>query len=256
MKGNFAPIHDELTISQLPVIQGEIPSDLNGIYVRNGPNNQFDPLYSQHWFEGDGHLHAIEFKNGNCSYKNRFIQTEKYLQEKEHGRQLSYSFMEGGLNPVLKLVHHYLYERWYRGLEGPLKTAGGTSNTNIVYHGGKFLALEEGHKPVEITLPDLKTVGEFDMNGKLLHNFTAHPKIDPNNGEMIFFGYQFSPFGPTCRYGVTDKDLNLIHSYEFTKEETPYISMIHDMAITENYSIIGFFPLFLISTRFGVVKYH
>ncbi|EFC42714.1 retinal pigment epithelial membrane protein [Naegleria gruberi] len=246
MNGNFAPIHDELTITKLPIISGEIPKDLNGIYARIGPNPQFNPLYNLHWFEGDGHIHALEFKDGNCSYRNRFVQTEKYLQEKENGRPLAHSMiMDGGINPLLKYTYHYLYERMYRGLNGPLKKGGGAANTNIIYHGGKFLALEEGHKPMEVTFPDLKTVGEFDFKGKLKHNFTAHPKIDPRNGEMIFFGYELNPRGTSFRYGVTDKNLDIIHSHEFTKEETPYVCMIHDMVITENYSIVGFYPLIL-----------
>ena len=210
MNGNFAPIHDELTITKLPIISGEIPKDLNGIYARIGPNPQFNPLYNLHWFEGDGHIHALEFKDGNCSYRNRFVQTEKYLQEKENGRPLAHSMiMDGGINPLLKYTYHYLYERMYRGLNGPLKKGGGAANTNIIYHGGKFLALEEGHKPMEVTFPDLKTVGEFDFKGKLKHNFTAHPKIDPRNGEMIFFGYELNPRGTSFRYGVTIRILIL-----------------------------------------------
>ncbi|KAG2373558.1 hypothetical protein C9374_012021 [Naegleria lovaniensis] len=241
MNGNFAPIHDELHCRNLFVLKGEIPRELNGMYVRIGPNPQFDPLYSIHWFEGDGHLHAIEFKDGQASYRNKFVQTEKYLQEKEQGRPLSYSFFVNGINPILKYAHHYLYDRLYRGLKEPLKTGGGVANTNIIYHGGKFLALEEGHRPVEISLPNLETIGEFTFE-TLNHNFTAHPKYDPESGELMFFAYGMNPRGPSLWYGVIDKNNKIVIDYEFKKEETPYTCMIHDMAITEHYSIIGFYP--------------
>ncbi|MDT5050923.1 MAG: hypothetical protein QOG75_6845, partial [Mycobacterium sp.] len=47
--GVFAPVHDELTLEDLPVI-GEIPKDLNGVYLRNGPNRQFNASGRYHMF--------------------------------------------------------------------------------------------------------------------------------------------------------------------------------------------------------------
>ena len=42
LSGNNAPVHDELVLDNLPVI-GELPADLNGLYVRNGPNPNYPP---------------------------------------------------------------------------------------------------------------------------------------------------------------------------------------------------------------------
>ncbi|MFM7093038.1 MAG: carotenoid oxygenase family protein, partial [Actinomycetota bacterium] len=54
LTGNYAPVRDEVTAFDLEVI-GELPADLNGRYLRNGPNPiaEVDPS-TNHWFIGDG----------------------------------------------------------------------------------------------------------------------------------------------------------------------------------------------------------
>ncbi|KAL9650462.1 hypothetical protein ABK040_004686 [Willaertia magna] len=242
-RDNFAPVHDELTVNHLTCIHGEIPKDINGMYIRNGPNPQFSPLFKLHWFEGDGHLHAIKFDNGKASYLNRYVQTPKFKQEKEEGRSLSLSALSGGAtNPILQFLQHYLYDRLYTGLKERIST--GVANTNIIMHGKRCLALEEGHLPIQIELPTLKTIGEFSMNGKYHFNMTAHPKIDPITKDLVFFGYNLTFQNPVVRYGVVNEENgDLIHYFEL--KELPYVTMIHDFEITENYTIIGFFPLIL-----------
>ena len=65
----------------------------------------------------------------------------------------------------------------------------GVANTNIVWHGNKLLALEEGHAPFELDPVTLESKGAWTFNESLVGPMTAHPKIDPETGEMIFFGY-------------------------------------------------------------------
>ena len=65
----------------------------------------------------------------------------------------------------------------------------GIANTNIVWHGGKLLALEEGHAPFEMDPNTLESIGAWTFDGKLVGPMTAHPKMDPETGEMVFFGY-------------------------------------------------------------------
>ena len=64
----------------------------------------------------------------------------------------------------------------------------GVANTNIVWHAGRLLALEEGHNPFELDPVTLGSRGYRDYAGAALR-FTAHPKLDPETGEMVFFGY-------------------------------------------------------------------
>ncbi len=71
-----------------------------------------------------------------------------------------------------------------------------TANTALAWHHGKLLALWEGGPPHEIKVPSLETVGPYTFGGKLKHAFTAHPKVDPKTGELMFFGYSLA--APVC----------------------------------------------------------
>jgi len=71
LSGAFAPVCEERTEYDLEV-SGEIPRDLSGTYVRNGPNPRSGT--SPAWFAGDGMLHAVKFEGGRATwYKNRWI---------------------------------------------------------------------------------------------------------------------------------------------------------------------------------------
>ena len=61
LTGSFAPIFEESVLTDLPV-EGKIPDDLSGVYLRNGPNPRFEPKGMYHPFDGDGMDHAITIK--------------------------------------------------------------------------------------------------------------------------------------------------------------------------------------------------
>jgi len=50
-QGNYAPVSEEVTETSLKV-EGSIPPQLNGLYVRNGANSSTGP--SEHYFGGEG----------------------------------------------------------------------------------------------------------------------------------------------------------------------------------------------------------
>jgi len=60
--GNYAPVFDELTTFDLPV-EGAIPAELNGWYLRNDPNPRHGHE-TPHWFTGDGMIHGVRLENG------------------------------------------------------------------------------------------------------------------------------------------------------------------------------------------------
>ena len=123
-----------------------MPRELNGTLYRNGPNPQFDAP-DAHWFVGDGMLHAFHLENGRASYRNRWVRTAKWQAEHAAGRALF-----GGFGRKLPDAPASL-------------TDGGVANTNIIFHGGKLLALEEGHLPVEIEPGTLATRGPCNFDG-------------------------------------------------------------------------------------------
>ena len=80
--GNFGPVRDELTAFDLPV-HGELPAELDGRYIRNGPNpvSENDPA-TYHWFTGNGMVHGLRLRDGKAEwYRNRFVRgQETYAQ--------------------------------------------------------------------------------------------------------------------------------------------------------------------------------
>jgi carotenoid cleavage dioxygenase-like enzyme len=211
LTGNFAPVSKEFKNFELEV-QGAVPKSLNGSFLRNGPNPVFAPT-PYHWFDGDGMIHAITLKDGKASYTNRFVATEGFQNERTVGKLLYGGLLAGG----------------------PFKNA---ANTSIVQHHGKTLAAWEGGLPHEINLSTLETRGLYDFENQWSAPFTAHPKTDPVTGELIFFGDEGSP-AQLC-YGVLNAQGKLTHSCTI---KLPNSVMMHDFAITENYSVFLDLPV-------------
>lgn len=91
-QGNFLPIPEEGVHSQLEV-EGAIPRDLAGCYLRNGVNQRFSPMGRMHMFDGDAMLHAFMLGDGKCtSYANTWIRTPRFLANEAAGRDLYVPF--------------------------------------------------------------------------------------------------------------------------------------------------------------------
>ena len=219
LDANFAPVDREIATETLQVI-GELPQELSGMFLRNGPNPQFSPLGQYHWFDGDGMLHGVRIHNGKASYRNRYIRTKGWQIEHEAGKAI----WSGLLEPPQ--------------MDNPYGPSKNTANTALAWHAGTMLATWEGGAPHAIDIPKLETIGEYTYNGELSSSFTAHPKIDPVTGEMMFFGYSFAP--PYLKYSVVSPTGELLRTVPI---DIPAAVMMHDFAITENYTVFMDLPL-------------
>jgi carotenoid cleavage dioxygenase len=217
LQGNFGPVATEDTVDRLEVV-GEIPRELVGTYFRNGPNPAFEPAGRYHWFDGDGMIHGITLRDGRASYRNRWVRNRGIEEEFAAGRGLFKGLLE--MDP------------------GEGVAFKNTANTNIVWHGGKLLALMEAALPTRMEPRTLATLGEFDFDGRLIGPMTAHPKMDPETGEMLFFGY--SPFPPYLQYHVAGPDGTLLRT-EVIDLDWP--TMMHDFAITKDHVIFMLCPI-------------
>jgi carotenoid cleavage dioxygenase len=206
LQGDFAPVQREVEAIDL-VVEGSLPRDLSGLYVRNGSNPL--PRWSSHWFLGDGMVHGVAIENGKAKwYRNRYVHTTLLAAG-------------GGLTA--------------KGAPGG---AAGLSNVSVVHHAGKLLTLGEVGLPYELRAGDLSTVGAYDFGGRLHGNMTAHPKIDPDTGTMHFFGYNFSE--PYLVYHVADRNGALVSSQPVAVKAS---TMIHDFAITDRDVIFWEMPV-------------
>lgn len=217
LQGNFAPWRMEGDACDLEVV-GEIPRDLCGTYYRNGPNSAYEPAGRYHWFDGDGMIHAVRLDDGRAFYRNRWVRSEGLEEERRAGKALFPGLLS--LSPT----------------EAPRFK--NSANTNIVHHAGKLLALVESSLPTELVPCTLETVRPYDFGGRLTGAMTAHPKMDPETGEMLFFGY--SPFPPYLQYHVTAADGSLVRSEPI---DVAWPSMIHDFAITRDHVVFILCPI-------------
>ncbi|XP_056844738.1 carotenoid 9,10(9',10')-cleavage dioxygenase 1-like isoform X2 [Raphanus sativus] len=239
LSGNFAPLRDETPpVKDLPV-HGFLPECLNGEFLRVGPNPKFDPVAGYLWFDGDGMIHGVRIKDGKATYASRYVKTSRLKQEEFFGaaKLMKIGDLKGIFGLLMANMQH---------LRTKLKIlddsyGNGTANTSLVYHHGQLLALQETDKPYVIKVlegGDLQTLGMIDYDKRLTHSFSAHPKVDPVTGEMFTYGYSHMP--PYLIYRVISKDGFMHDPVPIT---IPEPIMMHDFAITENYSIFMDLPM-------------
>ncbi len=225
LKDNFAPVLDELEITNLGVT-GEIPPDLAGVYMRNGPNPAFPPLSYTYPFDGDGMIHAVYISDGKAHYRNRFVET-KGLQAERRAKKAIYG---GILNPVIpdaKLIGK-------EGDQGPFKNG---AFIHIIHHGTKFLAMWEGGPAYEMDVT-LNTLGEWRPGTELPINVGPHTRLDPTTGERWFINYDIKP--PYLTAYCINTQGTIAKQIAITK---PYPTMMHDFVMTKNYLVFFDCPI-------------
>jgi len=212
LEGAYAPVTEEVTVTDLPVT-GTLPAHLDGRYLRNGPNPVTPPdPATYHWFTGDGMVHGIRLRDGKAEwYRNRYVRSEA--------------------------VANALGEPWAGG--PVLNGFDFASNTNVIGHAGRtFAIVEAGGNPYELTF-DLDTVGPCDFDGTSPGGYTAHPKRDPQTGELHAVSYHFG-WGDQVRYTVIDPSGHVRKIVDVPTQSSP---MLHDMSLTERYAVIYDLPV-------------
>ena len=225
LSGPWTPCHEEVDVPELEVIEGEIPADMDGIYLRNTENPVHQPLGRHHPFDGDAMIHAVSISGGRASYRNRFVRTHCFEAE-----QIAGGSLWGGLMDPPGTSRRPGY-----GAHGGLKDTG---STDIVVHAG--IAYATFYQCGEAWMVDpvtLETLGKAPWGP--LDGVSAHPKVDEETGELMFFNYGKHP--PFMHYGVVDRSGRLVH-YVPVPLAGPRLP--HDMAITKNWSILNDMPLF------------
>lgn len=219
--GPFAPLADESTLTDLPLLKGQLPGDLNGVYMRVGPNPRFAPQGRYHPFDGDGMIHAAEFRQGRLTVRNRWVRTEAWQREDAAGQA----------------THWGIRETLVGRDDKPLRDA---ANTDMVGHAGKALSLWYMSGDAYVIDPvTLETLGKHNAIASTGGKVSAHAKVDEISGELMYFDYGNEY--PYMHYGVLGADGQLKHHVPIALSGP---RLPHDMAITEHYSVLHDLPLF------------
>ncbi len=214
----LAPVHEELDVVDLPV-DGDIPPELDGSYVRNGPNAQYPPVGGGTFpFDGDGMVHVVTFQQARARYRNKWVVTKDLVAEREAGHALFGGTYASG-RPQASLGNR---ER---------ATGKNWSNTNVVTHAGRILSLWEGGAPYELSWR-FGTVGEHTFDGSLPRSMNAHPKVDPIWDELCFFSTSTEP--PYLTYGVVSPRGQVSRILPI---ELPRPVLMHDFGVTDQHVV-------------------
>ena len=224
--GFGAPYRAETDIRDCEV-EGEIPASIDGAFYRVGPDFQYPPLFPRNVpFDGEGHVSMFRFARGHVDFKSRFVRTRRY-QAQAAARAALFGMYR---NP-------HTDDARVKGVSR------GTANTTVVHHAGHLLALKEDSPPVLMNPDTLETVDDYHTFGGRLSSltFTAHPKFDPESGEMIAFGYEAR--------GENSDDVAVYAIDRHGKVtweawiKVPYVGMIHDFAVTQTHIAFLVIPM-------------
>ncbi|HQX60387.1 MAG TPA: carotenoid oxygenase family protein, partial [Burkholderiaceae bacterium] len=226
---NWLPTDTEWTAStpDLEVI-GDIPTDLHGVYLRNGHNQVHAPIGKYHPFDGDGMIHGMHIGGGKATYRNRWIRTTGYLAEQVAGE----SMWPGIIEP-----RRAVRRGW--GSIGAMKDNAGT---DVKVHAGRALAaMSQCSEPYRLDPVTLETLGPDPSWARSLgeRGICSHFQVDPRTGEMMFFN--FGEHAPYFNYGVVDASNKLVH---YEPIELPHATWPHDIGMSEHYCVLHDLSMF------------
>lgn len=211
-------------------IDGRVPATLRGTLFRNGSGrNELGGQWFAHWFDGDGMISAIRFDDAGVHYRNRYVATENYLDETKAGRIVHRGF--GKMRP-------------YGVLGNAFREPANVSNTSVVMQGDRLLSLWEGGPPTVLDPATLDTRGIEDFGG-MLKAFSAHPKIDPDTGELFNFGIDYGAKTTLTPYRIDRGILTRLPPIVL-----PYPVMNHDFVLTSRYLVFCLGPILVHPLKF------
>ena len=202
-------------------VEGQLPVDLDGAFYRVGPDAQY-PKAPQHeddiFFDGEGHVSMFRISKGHADFRSRYVKNDRWKVQHQARRSLfGYYRNRSSDDPSVQNVRR------------------GSHNTHVWVHAGRLYALKEDSPPALVDPHTLDTIdANYTFGGRYeAETFTAHPKNDPETGEMFAFGYEARGLGST--------DINVISVDRNGKlnwsawVNAPYCCMLHDFAVTRRH---------------------
>lgn len=198
------------------VVEGRWPAEIKGTFYRNGPARfELGGERYQHWFDGDGMVHAWHIDAGRVRHEACFVRTQKYVEESAAGQFL---YPAIGTDITRRPVSN--------------NDTMNTANTNVVPHAGKLYALWEGGSATELDPANLATRGIKTWRDNLTAmSFSAHPKITPDG---VLWNFGVAPGANKLLLWRIDPDGSL---GKFGMINIPQLPMVHDFVVTARYMV-------------------
>ncbi len=229
----------------LALVRGALPTDLRGTLFRAGPGRlAAHGVRYHHLFDGDGHVARFHFDGASVRYRDRYVRTREYLTEERAGRPLFRSFGTNKPGGVRRNAFDPIFKN--------------AANTTAYLHEGRLYALWEAGLPHRLDPSTLDTLARDTFDERLLDAdnawtriagrelpFSAHPRVDPDTGELFNFGLANGPVQRLFLYRVArDGAMRPPRAHRLDA-----LYFVHDFALTTRYYV-----LFLCPTRFDVLR--
>lgn len=222
--GYFSPARFDAEVLDCEV-RGSIPRELDGAFYRMHLDWFYPPRFpDEPTLSADGYISMFRFRAGIADYRGRYVRTNRFDRQLAARKQL-YGYYR---NP-------YTDDPQVRNIANPGERT--TANTTPVILAGRLYATKEDGLPYRIDPNTLQSLGQEDFGGHWhSQTFTAHPKLDPQTGELVAFGYEASGLAARDVFLCTfDKSGEIRTPLRF---DVPHATMLHDIAITPEHVII------------------
>lgn len=237
----FDPVHSELAGVPL-AIEGQLPPELDGVFLRNGTNARFPPR-RRHMFDGEAMLHMIELRGGEARYSNSYIRTPRSAWIERAGRNPFIGIADltsGGKAVLAGLLVERLKTRL--GLLPRLRPIeAGSNGTALLHHDDRLYALQETSLPFRLDVRrDAEgwlaldgRGGNETFGGALDCPFSAHPKTDARSGTVFSIGQDFTS-GTTY---LTRLESGGAARSRKVMQDKPAAFFVHDYILTDTHII-------------------
>ncbi len=206
-------------------IEGEIPSEINGRFIKIGPGNKetFGKTLN-HFFDGDAYISSFDVSPNHANLSSLFLKSPHRMDEQLNKKMLYHEF----------------------GTQCDDKKNKGRKNQpniNFIPFNNSLLALSEGGHPLQIDSQSFDALGIYNFSNSLPKNisFTAHPKFDSLKKEWFCFGITQGLSKALNVFKINNKSGKLEELYSINQKN---VFMIHDMIMTENYLIFVIPPAY------------
>lgn len=225
----FADLIEEVRDLEL-LVEGEVPSWLSGMLVRNGAAlwDTADGTI-RHWFDGLAMLRRFGFHGGRVSYTNRFLRSPQYLSMRKHGKRGYQEFGTPSFEPL------------FRRLGLPSSGYAHNTNVSVCKVAGRYFAITETPGMVEFDPATLDTLGVVDFEDGVGGTiYSTHPQTDPVSGELIS---SVTHFRRRSCYRVLRVPAGGLLRKQITEIPVPEPAYMHSFGQSERYVILTEHPL-------------
>lgn len=225
-EGGFRTLSSEREVDSLE-LSGTLPKWLAGSLFRIGPAKfEAGERSVNHWFDGFSMLHRFTFADGGVSYANRFLETKAYRAANERG-EIGYS--EFATDPCRSIF------RRVQSVFSP--QISDNANVNLTRLGDRVVAMTETPLPVIFDPATLRSAGVASKAPG--EHTTAHPHLDPETGEGLFYAVKFGPRSTYRLYARADAH----RQREIACLPAPRPAYMHSFGLTEQYAVLAECPL-------------